>query len=386
MDNNLTSAALSIPELVNIITALNLVILFSILFFRKENTLPNKILAFILLLPTVSFINNYLILSKHADIFPSIVFVSQIAAFLGPPLIYQYIRIFMSRKWNSWFVLNILSIIAILVCLFYCVIFLGSGSVEKNRFIHNIEAEIYPDYITYLRGSFFILLNAYFIVIAFQVIQYIRKIMGSQSEIERLKIRYLQQFTALLWVLNISILILYLCIANFMVDFIAVPLVTTIFYIFLVKTAFNHNAVFTRKDFSNFKNSISQIEDLDISKSTAREFSADEAERIKNQLDRLIHEEKIYIDPDLSIVKLAEALNLTLHQTSYFINKHLNSNFFNLINSYRIELAKEKMRKRGDKSEIEVIGFEVGFNSKSAFYRAFNRYVQQSPSEFIRNI
>ena len=96
-------------------------------------------------------------------------------------------------------------------------------------------------------------------------------------------------------------------------------------------------------------------------------------------------EEKIFIDPNLSIVKLAAKLELTIHQASYFINRHLDSNFFNLINSKRIELAKEKMRQRGERSEIEVIGFEVGFNSKSAFYRAFNKFVQQSPFEFIRN-
>ncbi|MFC2137941.1 helix-turn-helix domain-containing protein [Bacteroidota bacterium] len=41
---------------------------------------------------------------------------------------------------------------------------------------------------------------------------------------------------------------------------------------------------------------------------------------------------------------------------------------------------------RGKKSEIEIIAYEVGFNSKSAFYRAFNKYIKQSPSEFINSI
>ncbi len=380
------SIALTVPELVNIITALNLLVMFIALYFRKQNTLPNRILAIILLLPVLSFTNNYLILSRYIYSFSSIVFISQIGAIVAASLIYYYTRIFMGKKWNPWFILNILTIIAILICFYYFILFLGQDASAKNKFVDNLLREIYPEYLTYIRGAFFLLFNAYLIVIAIQVITYSRKIMDIQSELERIKLRYLQQFIILLWTLNIIILILYLLLTNFYVDFVAVPLVTTIFYIFLVKTAFNHTAVFTRKDFNSFRQSVSKIEELDISKSGIKEFSSEEIDRIKNKLDHLFREEKIYIDPDLSIVKLSEALELTVHQTSYFINKHLHSNFFNLINSHRIELAKEKMKQRGKKSEIEVIGFEVGFNSKSAFYRSFNRFVQLSPTEFIKKM
>ncbi len=383
MDTEISTIALTIPELINIITAMNLIIMFIVLYFRKQNTLPNKILAIILLLPAISFINNYLILSEKIYSFPSIIFICEIGVIIGAPLIYQYTRIFMGKKWNLFFILNILSIIAVLVC-FYCwLLFLAYDKQTKNQFVTNITGEIYPQYLTWIRGAFFILLNAYFIVIAIQVVQYSRRIMDIRSELERLKLRYLQQFVILLWALNITILALYIFVANYYVDFVAVPLVSTIFYIFLVKTAFNHTAVFTHEDFSNFKKSLSKLEDLDVSRSGSKEFEQQEIDRIKNKIDQLMNEEKIYIDPDLSIVKLSEALELTVHQTSYFINRYLNSNFFNLINSKRIELAREIMKQRGDKSEIEVIGFEVGFNSKSAFYRAFNKYVHQSPSEFI---
>jgi AraC-like DNA-binding protein len=386
MDKDLFSIALTVPELINIVTALNLCILFIVLYFRKENTLPNRLLAFILLLPALSFVNNYLILSKTIYLFPSIVFISQIGALVGAPLIYLYTRIFMGGKWNPYFILNILTVIAILTCLHFFIIFLGYDTHAKNQFVNNLIHEIYPDYLTYIRGAFFILLNGYFLFIAVQVILYSRKIMNTQSELEKLKLRYLQQFIILLWALNITILVLYLFVANYYVDFVGVPIVTTVFYIFLVRTAFNHTAVFTRKDFSSFKNSLSKIENLNVSRFGAKEFSHEEIERIKEKIDYLMNEEKIYIDPDLSIIKLSEALGLTIHLTSYFINKYLNSNFFNLINSCRVELAKDKMRQRADKSEIEVIGYEVGFNSKSAFYRAFNKYVQLSPSEFIRKL
>lgn len=385
MNTPAPAITLTIPELINIITALNLLVLFIVLFFRKQNTPPNRYLAFILLFPAISFINNYLVLSGYIVHFPSIVFISELGVIITVPMIYQYTRIFMGKKWNPYFILNILSFIAILVCLYCWITFLLKDTLYKNQFAVNIIREIFPDFLTYIRGSFFLLLNAYFLVIAIQVIQYSKRIMDIQSELERLKIRYLQQFIILIWILNIIILILYLLLSNYFVDFIAVPVVTGIFYIFLVRTAFNHTAVFTLEGFSHFKNSLSKVESLDVSRSGLKDFPDEEVDKIREKTDRLMKEEKIFVDPDLNIVKLSEALDLSVHQTSYFINNYLNSNFFNLINAQRIGMAKELMKQRGKKSEIEVIGFEVGFNSKSAFYRAFNKFVKQSPSEFIQN-
>ena len=109
-------------------------------------------------------------------------------------------------------------------------------------------------------------------------------------------------------------------------------------------------------------------------------------EEFQQKLNHLMEEDKIFIDPEINIEKLSEKMGQSLHQTSYFINRYLKTNFYNLINSKRIELARHEMKQKGDKSEIEVIGYQVGFNSKSAFYRAFNKYVQQSPSDYIQSL
>ena len=93
-----TNISLTIPEIVNIITTINMVVMFAILFFRRNNSLPNKILALILLLPGIAYINNFLILSNSIHQFPSIVFITQISALIVAPLIYQYTGIFMGKK------------------------------------------------------------------------------------------------------------------------------------------------------------------------------------------------------------------------------------------------------------------------------------------------
>ena len=65
-----------------------------------------------------------------------------------------------------------------------------------------------------------------------------------------------------------------------------------------------------------------------------------------------------------------------------FWNEKLNKNFFDLINGYRVEEAKEKLSDFKEEQTILGIGFEVGFNSKSAFNRVFKKFTQMTPSEF----
>ncbi len=55
-------------------TILNLIFLFVILFFRKDNSLANKLLAFIVIIPGLNFVNNVIILSGSVSNFPFIYF------------------------------------------------------------------------------------------------------------------------------------------------------------------------------------------------------------------------------------------------------------------------------------------------------------------------
>jgi len=53
------------------------------------------------------------------------------------------------------------------------------------------------------------------------------------------------------------------------------------------------------------------------------------------------------------------------------------------VNDYRIEAAKKLLHNPTfNKYVIEAIGMEVGFKSKSAFYKAFNASLGMSPGMF----
>jgi len=86
---------------------------------------------------------------------------------------------------------------------------------------------------------------------------------------------------------------------------------------------------------------------------------------------------------DLNLPKLAQRLSMSTHHLSQIINERLQKNFFEFVNQYRIEEAKNLLR---DKANINVaeIGFEAGFSSVSAFNTAFKKYTGLSPSQFRR--
>jgi len=93
--------------------------------------------------------------------------------------------------------------------------------------------------------------------------------------------------------------------------------------------------------------------------------------------------EKVYLDEDVSLQSLATKLSISTRNLSQVINEQLNMNFCDLINVYRIEEAKRIFSgpKQNNYSIMEI-AFQVGFNSKASFYRAFKKHTGMTPSQY----
>jgi AraC-like DNA-binding protein len=99
------------------------------------------------------------------------------------------------------------------------------------------------------------------------------------------------------------------------------------------------------------------------------------------RLEALMREERLYVDPKLSLEALAERLGLSPHQLSEFINARLDKSFPDFVDSYRIAEARRHLVAE-PKRKILDIAFDVGFNSSSAFYAAFKKETGMTPSAF----
>ncbi len=101
------------------------------------------------------------------------------------------------------------------------------------------------------------------------------------------------------------------------------------------------------------------------------------------QLKHLACVEKIFLDPDLTLQKLAEYLEVNRNIASFIINVTMKMNFIDYINSLRIQEMLDELKKRSE-FNILNLAFNAGFNSKTAFNRAFKKHMGMTPSEYIR--
>jgi len=101
-------------------------------------------------------------------------------------------------------------------------------------------------------------------------------------------------------------------------------------------------------------------------------------------LKKSMETDKLYLDPTLSVSKLAEKLDLNPKTISAVLNRELEKGFNEFVNKYRINEVKTKML-RPENSHITIAGlaFESGFNSLATFQRAFKSSENITPKEFL---
>jgi ligand-binding sensor domain-containing protein/AraC-like DNA-binding protein len=106
-------------------------------------------------------------------------------------------------------------------------------------------------------------------------------------------------------------------------------------------------------------------------------------EQVLPRLTRLMEEEKLYLDPDLTLKKLSERLQVHYNHLSRIINEHLGKSFNDYINTYRIEEAKKRLADPGEaRKTVLEIAYDTGFYSKSVFNTAFKKFTGITPSQF----
>jgi AraC-like DNA-binding protein len=112
-----------------------------------------------------------------------------------------------------------------------------------------------------------------------------------------------------------------------------------------------------------------------------------ELAQLKEQLDQLLLHDKVFMDADLDLAKLAKRLSLSMNDLSFLINEGYGVNFFTLINSHRIDEARRLMGSP-DHQHLSILGiaYEVGFSAKTTFNTAFKKQVGQTPSRYLKTV
>ncbi|WP_294544112.1 helix-turn-helix domain-containing protein [uncultured Bacteroides sp.] len=111
-------------------------------------------------------------------------------------------------------------------------------------------------------------------------------------------------------------------------------------------------------------------------------------EKINDLLEDLLtymEHEKPYLNAKLSVGDVAAWLGCTEPELSQLLNSHMNVNFANFINIYRVNEIKSRLNQENlSKYTLNALSEQCGFSSKPTFYRVFKNVTGMTPLEYCK--
>ncbi|HSH64222.1 MAG TPA: helix-turn-helix domain-containing protein, partial [Bacteroidia bacterium] len=109
----------------------------------------------------------------------------------------------------------------------------------------------------------------------------------------------------------------------------------------------------------------------------------EQLEQYAQVLKKLMEQDCVYLDSELSLNKLAELSEIHSRRLSQFIQMTSGKNFKEYINSYRIAHARKLLIQQNPaNSTMYSIAFDSGFNAESSFYKIFKQQTSLTPKQY----
>ncbi|WP_299436670.1 helix-turn-helix domain-containing protein [uncultured Aquimarina sp.] len=319
--------------------------------FKKKKTLTNRILGLILIFMAFR-IGKSVMLNFGDGLEPIFIFIGLAFLLLIGPLFRWYI-LGMTRadfKLPKYYFLELIP---------FAFIFIASLFVTKEWY-ENSKLVI----IIFGSGLVFIYLHlAFYIALGLWILKNTKKQyqQGLQTKSQKAIFNWLHLLSigfAVIWMTYV------LNILDETVPYIVGPILYSVIIYFLSYKAYQLKAT-----------------DLD-----GDVFKANDNNLLFDEISKLITDTKLYLEPDLSLVKLSKLLGKSSQITSSVINQYAKRNFNDFINYYRVQEAKKLLSsKEGDKYTISSIAFDTGFSSLSSFNSAFKKFEGVTPSRYRKD-
>lgn len=108
-------------------------------------------------------------------------------------------------------------------------------------------------------------------------------------------------------------------------------------------------------------------------------------QRVGRNLREALNGRQLYRNNELSLRELCNEIGENPHYVSQVISQDFNTRFYDLINSYRVDYAKEALLADPTRTVIDI-ALDAGFNSKSSFNSAFKRHTSTTPTQFRQQL
>ncbi|WP_147678693.1 helix-turn-helix domain-containing protein [Algibacter pacificus] len=111
-----------------------------------------------------------------------------------------------------------------------------------------------------------------------------------------------------------------------------------------------------------------------------------EIEKYSKELEQIMVDYKLYLNPDLALKDLASYLELPANYVSQLLNQGFDKNFSEYVNTFRIKEFKERVVLEENKGlTIMAVAYDSGFNSKTVFNTFFKKTEGITPNTFLKN-
>ncbi|MBV7539285.1 helix-turn-helix transcriptional regulator [Duganella sp. sic0402] len=110
-------------------------------------------------------------------------------------------------------------------------------------------------------------------------------------------------------------------------------------------------------------------------------LTQEDALAVLASLEQLMTGQKLYLNPNLTLVQLAKRAGCTQAQLSQVLNDKLSKSFTTYVNEYRIAEAKQVLAGQ-PQLNLDIVAERCGFNSSSTFFSTFKKVAGQTPASF----
>jgi AraC-like DNA-binding protein len=161
-------------------------------------------------------------------------------------------------------------------------------------------------------------------------------------------------------------------------------IVRFLLFFYMVYHAYNQKLVYRPEINSRLRrNNKSSKLKLEQSKKEEDRSPEVESNETIEKLRKIMVNEKLYLERELSLGETANKLGIHAHHLSKLLNVQLGVNFFEFVNEYRVDEFK-RLASNPENKHISLLGLamDAGFNSKATFNRFFKISTGLTPSDF----
>tara|TARA_R100000935_G_scaffold13736_4_gene27554 strand:- start:137914 stop:139716 length:1803 start_codon:yes stop_codon:yes gene_type:complete len=111
-----------------------------------------------------------------------------------------------------------------------------------------------------------------------------------------------------------------------------------------------------------------------------------EIKKYRTELEQIMIDYKLYLNPDLSLKDLASYLELPANYVSQLLNLGFQKNFSEYVNTFRVNEFKERVLQEENKGlTIMAVAYDSGFNSKTVFNTFFKKIEGITPNAYLKS-